>query len=99
VLLDAGLDLELARCTCLGRGPANTGHEGVWVNAEATCDFDQRVDARDPRPSLQQTDLGPVKRAAQTQRFLGYASPLAESAKVLAEPLCDLHYSISNREK
>jgi hypothetical protein len=40
-----------------------------------------------------------MKRGAHAQLFLRYASPFAESAQVLAEPLCDLHYSISSREE
>ena len=76
--------------------------EGVPERVEASPGrvhlLDDRLQAaRHTRASLQKTDLGAVKRAAESEGFLGYAGFLAKVAQVLAEAPGDLHHAISNR--
>lgn len=73
------------------RFPSDAVEQVGGVYGECPRQLGQGVNTRNARPSLQQADLGSVKRGAEGEFLLRDAQPLAMTKEIRAEALSDAH--------
>jgi hypothetical protein len=79
----------------LSGSPLDSSDQIIGIAVERDRKLYQRVDARHPRPTLQEADLGSVQLGSEGDRFLAEARSPAQATQVGRELLSDRHGSIS----